>query len=252
MKVCWRWFAACNWVQQLRIRRIGPLAHRDRRNLRYHRQMQRRHHLTACVAALPSSSAPIVGPENASGVAQPFLPVAECDQSASHYDEHRSLEQINCLRSLIPVRWMDNAVTVVLTRQAVKNSPACDPERTLDREHEAALFKHHGPATGPTNGKLAWGSASLTAKAVSLAVTEMPVTQEFAPPRSLDRTVSHAIRLLHIVPTRAPHAWRGRCHGAKGEPRHQDLHVTNGSHDVRFFTCRPGKIVDHRCPLKHP
>lgn len=39
---------------------------------------------------------------------------------------------------------MDNAVTVVLTGQAVKNSPAYDPERTLDREHEAALFKHHG------------------------------------------------------------------------------------------------------------
>jgi uncharacterized protein YrrD len=41
------------------------------------------------------------------------------------------------------VRWMDNVVTVSLTRQAVKDSPAYDPERTLDRGQEAALFKHH-------------------------------------------------------------------------------------------------------------
>ena len=48
------------------------------------------------------------------------------------------------VRWISSVRWMDNAVTVALTRQAVKDSPAFDPERTLDREHEAALFKHHG------------------------------------------------------------------------------------------------------------
>ncbi|MEO9078358.1 MAG: PRC-barrel domain-containing protein [Rhodanobacter sp.] len=48
------------------------------------------------------------------------------------------------VRWIDSVRWMDNAVTVTLTRQAVKDSPAFDPEGTLDREHEAALFKHHG------------------------------------------------------------------------------------------------------------
>ena len=50
------------------------------------------------------------------------------------------------VRWIDTVRWMDDAVTVDLTRQAVKDSPASDPERTLDREQEAALFKHHGKA----------------------------------------------------------------------------------------------------------
>jgi uncharacterized protein YrrD len=47
------------------------------------------------------------------------------------------------VRWIDSVKWMDNAVTVALTRQAVKDSPTYDPERTLDREHESALFKHH-------------------------------------------------------------------------------------------------------------
>ena len=48
------------------------------------------------------------------------------------------------VRWIDTVRWMDNAVTVDLTRQAVKDSPTYDPERTPNREQEAALFKHHG------------------------------------------------------------------------------------------------------------
>jgi hypothetical protein len=48
------------------------------------------------------------------------------------------------VRWISSVRWMDNAVTVALTREAVKQSPSFDPERNLDREQEAALFKHHG------------------------------------------------------------------------------------------------------------
>ena len=44
------------------------------------------------------------------------------------------------------VRWMDHTVTVALTCQAVKDSPAYDPERALDREQEAALFEHYGKA----------------------------------------------------------------------------------------------------------
>ncbi len=41
------------------------------------------------------------------------------------------------------VSWLDNAVTVALTRQAVKGSPAYDTARILDREHEASVFKHY-------------------------------------------------------------------------------------------------------------
>jgi hypothetical protein len=41
------------------------------------------------------------------------------------------------------VRWMDAAVTVSMTRQAVKDSPSYVEERLLDREQEMALFKHH-------------------------------------------------------------------------------------------------------------
>lgn len=48
------------------------------------------------------------------------------------------------VRWIDSVRWMDNAVTVSLTCQAVKDSPAYDPERNLDRDQEAALFEHHG------------------------------------------------------------------------------------------------------------
>ncbi|MEO7065676.1 MAG: PRC-barrel domain-containing protein [Rhodanobacter sp.] len=42
------------------------------------------------------------------------------------------------------VRWLDNTVTVALTCQAVKDSPAYDPERAMGREQEAALFEHYG------------------------------------------------------------------------------------------------------------
>lgn len=47
------------------------------------------------------------------------------------------------VRWISTVRWTDNAVTVALTRQTVKDSPVYDPWRTLDREQETALFKHH-------------------------------------------------------------------------------------------------------------
>lgn len=50
------------------------------------------------------------------------------------------------VRWIDAVRWMDNAVTTSLTRQAVKDSPAYDPQRPLDREQEAVLFKHHRKA----------------------------------------------------------------------------------------------------------
>ncbi len=52
-------------------------------------------------------------------------------------------EVLVAVRWISSVRWMDNAVTVSLTRQAVKDSPAYDPERPLDREQEVALFRHH-------------------------------------------------------------------------------------------------------------
>jgi uncharacterized protein YrrD len=48
------------------------------------------------------------------------------------------------VRWIDSVRWMDDAVTVSLTRAAVKNSPNYDEERLLDREQEMALFQHHG------------------------------------------------------------------------------------------------------------
>jgi len=41
------------------------------------------------------------------------------------------------------VSWLESSVTVGLTRQAVKDSPAYDGARTLDREHEASVFKHY-------------------------------------------------------------------------------------------------------------
>ena len=50
------------------------------------------------------------------------------------------------VRWISSVRWMDNVVTVALTCHAVKDSPAYDPERALDREQEVALFEHHGKA----------------------------------------------------------------------------------------------------------
>ena len=54
---------------------------------------------------------------------------------------HKVLVAVRWINS---VRWMDNVVTVDLTREAVKDSPAYDPERMVDREQEVALFKHHG------------------------------------------------------------------------------------------------------------
>ncbi len=54
--------------------------------------------------------------------------------------DHEVLVAVQWINS---VRWMDNAVTVALTRQAVKDSPAYDPECPLDREQEVALFRHH-------------------------------------------------------------------------------------------------------------
>lgn len=57
------------------------------------------------------------------------------------WSDHEVLVAVGWIES---VRWMDNAVTVSLTCQAVKDSPVYDPELPLDREHEAALFKHHG------------------------------------------------------------------------------------------------------------
>jgi uncharacterized protein YrrD len=48
------------------------------------------------------------------------------------------------VRWIDSVRWMDGAVTVSLTRAAVKDSPTYDEDRLLDREQEMALFSHHG------------------------------------------------------------------------------------------------------------
>jgi hypothetical protein len=47
------------------------------------------------------------------------------------------------VRWITKVSWLDDAVTVGLTRQAVKASPVYDPARLLDREHEEGIFKHY-------------------------------------------------------------------------------------------------------------
>ena len=53
-------------------------------------------------------------------------------------------EVLLAVRWITSVRWMDNAVTVSQTCEAVKAAPPYDPERPLNREQEAVLFKHHG------------------------------------------------------------------------------------------------------------
>jgi len=47
------------------------------------------------------------------------------------------------VRWIEAVSWLDNSVTVALTREAVKSSPVYDLARTLDREHEVIVFKHY-------------------------------------------------------------------------------------------------------------
>jgi len=42
------------------------------------------------------------------------------------------------------VRWSDEAVTVSLTREAVKEAPAYDSLLPPDRDHETNLYRHHG------------------------------------------------------------------------------------------------------------
>ncbi|MEO7066974.1 MAG: PRC-barrel domain-containing protein [Rhodanobacter sp.] len=59
------------------------------------------------------------------------------------WSDHDVLVAVRWIHS---VRWMDHTVTVALTCLAVKDSPAYDPERELDREQEAALFEHYGKA----------------------------------------------------------------------------------------------------------
>ena len=45
------------------------------------------------------------------------------------------------------VRWEDEDVSVALTRETMKNSPAYDPERMIDRDYERALHQHYGKPT---------------------------------------------------------------------------------------------------------
>jgi len=42
------------------------------------------------------------------------------------------------------VSWADSAVSVSLTRQAVKDAPVYDYSKTLERENEARLYRHYG------------------------------------------------------------------------------------------------------------
>jgi uncharacterized protein YrrD len=44
------------------------------------------------------------------------------------------------------VSWPEHQVYVKVERRAVETSPEYDPSRTLSREHEAALYRHHGHA----------------------------------------------------------------------------------------------------------
>jgi uncharacterized protein YrrD len=57
------------------------------------------------------------------------------------WSDHDVLVAVSWITS---VRWMDNAVTVALTSQAVKAAPLYDSEHSFDRAQEAALFSHHG------------------------------------------------------------------------------------------------------------
>src|SRR6185312_14134654 len=42
------------------------------------------------------------------------------------------------------VSWSEHEVYVKVTRDAIQTSPEYDPSRPLSREHEAALYEHHG------------------------------------------------------------------------------------------------------------
>jgi hypothetical protein len=42
--------------------------------------------------------------------------------------------------------WPDATIAVNLTRQAVKDAPAYDSSLPMSREHERALYRHHGRA----------------------------------------------------------------------------------------------------------
>jgi Na+:H+ antiporter len=43
----------------------------------------------------------------------------------------------------IPIRWSDTTMSVDLTRQSVKDTPAYDAAAQLDREQEVNIFKHY-------------------------------------------------------------------------------------------------------------
>ena len=42
------------------------------------------------------------------------------------------------------VNWVDETVTVSMTRQAIKDAPVYDPQATMSRESEDRLYKHYG------------------------------------------------------------------------------------------------------------
>ncbi len=42
------------------------------------------------------------------------------------------------------VSWLDGTVSVALTRDTIRNAPAYDDARPVDREYEAALYAHYG------------------------------------------------------------------------------------------------------------
>ena len=42
------------------------------------------------------------------------------------------------------VSWLESAVSVRVTREAVKAAPAYDPDTPLDRQHEMNLYRHYG------------------------------------------------------------------------------------------------------------
>jgi hypothetical protein len=44
------------------------------------------------------------------------------------------------------VSWAESTVSVGMTRQSIKDSPAYDPDAALDREQEASIHTHHGRA----------------------------------------------------------------------------------------------------------
>ena len=44
------------------------------------------------------------------------------------------------------VRWLDQSVTVAMTRESVRNAPLYESAAELNREHEASLYRHYGRA----------------------------------------------------------------------------------------------------------